>query len=784
MVTNGFPKDITDRDFITYRQENSPIASEASTLAQIPQVKLHNYAFQNLGNSRFNAVSKEWGLSEISFSNGGVYVDLDNDGDLDLVVNNINDKASVHENTTRNSARKNDKNYLSVQLIGDSLNVNGLGTWIELYYGGQQQAYEQTPYRGYLSTVPMNPHFGLDTLSLVDSLVVKWPDGSKQVLEKVAANQTVKVAKNDAQDRYTWEHSVLAPHTLFKEVTNALGIGYTHSQQDYVDFNIQKLLPHKFSEYGPSLAAGDLNGDGLDDLIVGGNSSFGARILFQTSDESFVEKTLFEPQEIRDVHFQDMGVLLFDADGDGDLDIYVARGGYESKANTAAYQDELFINDGFGNFTVAQGAIPENFTSKSVVRAIDFDLDGDLDLFVAGRVEPWSYPKPVSSYVYRNDSKDGKIKFTDVTEQAAKDLQAIGLVSDALFTDFDNDGWPDLILVGEWMPITFLKNEKGVFKNITPTTGLSDQIGWWTSIAAGDFDADGDMDYIVGNLGENSFYKASEKYPVSIYAKDFDRNDSFDAFLSLYLPTSQDDLTLREYPAHTRDDMIKQMIGMRSLFQNYKSFAVTTMDQVFTEDQLKGAFIRRANNLSSVYIRNDGNHQFTVMPLPSQAQFSALNGMTVDDFDGDGNLDVIMNTNDYGTDVTIGRYNALNGLLLKGNGMGEFAPQTILESGIFIPGNGKALVKLRSKNGKYLLAAGQNRGPLKVFELKRAVNGIPLLPDEVHAELLMKNGKKRKEEFFYGTSFLSQSTRVLTIDEQVSSVTISNGMGKTRKITF
>ena len=783
VITNGFPKDITDHDFVAFRQNSSNIASKQYTLSQVPQVKLHKYAFHNNGNLTFTNVSKDWGLTATTFSNGAAYVDLDNDGDLDMIVNNINDEASVFENEQMQEKEKN-KHYLEVKLIGDSLNINGIGTWIEIYYQGKQQAYEQNPYRGYLSSIQLNPHFGLGEVALIDSMVIKWYDGKKQVVKNVATDQIISINKNKATENYSWIMPVFAQNTLFKEITDSLKIGYSYLQKDLIDFNIQKLLPHKLSEYGPALASGDVNGDGLDDIISSGNASYGAVILLQQRDGTFLQKPLAALPENAMNQFQDMSVTLFDADGDGDLDLYISHGGYESKPNTDAYQDRFYTNDGKGNFTLESLALPKNFTSKACVRAIDFDKDGDLDLFIAGRVEPWSYPKPVSSFIYRNDSKNGHIKFTDVTNDVAKDLKNIGLVCDALFTDFDNDGWPDLILAGEWMPVTFLKNDKGIFKNVTVATGISNQIGWWNSIAAGDFDNDGDIDYVVGNLGLNSFYKASEQYPVSIYAKDFDNNGSYDAFPSLYLPASQTDPSKREFPAQTRDDIVKQMIGVRSKFQNYKSYAVATMDQVFSKEQLKDALILRANNFSSSYIRNDGNGKFTLSPLPVVAQLSALNGMTVDDFDGDGNADIVLNTNDYGTDVTVGRYDALNGMLLKGDGKGNFVPQTILQSGIFIPGNGKALVKLRGKEGKYLLAAGQNRGPLKVFELKKRMNLVPVLPNEVSAEITLKNGKTQRQEFYYGASFLSQSSRFLNITGNVKTVTIADNKNGKRKIDF
>ncbi|MEX6689512.1 FG-GAP-like repeat-containing protein [Danxiaibacter flavus] len=783
VVTNGFPKDVTDHDFIAFRQESAPIAPESNTLAQIPEVKLHNYGFRNIGNCRFDEMSNDWGLSKPSFSNGAAYADLDNDGDLDMIINNINDEASLYENTLMNSGSKNE-HYLSVQLNGDSLNLNGLGAWVELYYGGNMQAYEQTPYRGYLSSIQMNPHFGLGTTTSIDSLVIKWPDGTKELLRNVAVDQTIKINKKNAKDNYSWQMPALAQNAAFKEVTGKLGVQYAHSQKDCIDFNIQKLLPHKLSEYGPSLAAGDVNGDGLDDIIVGGNSSFGTTALLQTPTGSFLQRTITNTIESGDEYFQDMGTTLFDADGDGDLDLYVSRGGYECKGNTAIYQDQFFVNDGKGNFTIDSLAIPRNLTSKSCVRAVDYDKDGDLDLFVAGRVSPWNYPKAVSSCIYRNDSKNGHIKFTDVTNVVAKDLNNIGLVCDAMFTDFDNDGWQDLIIAGEWMPVTFLKNNKGSFENVTERSGVEKQVGWWNSIAGGDFDNDGDIDYVIGNMGQNSFFKASEQYPVSIYAKDFDNNDSYDAILSLYLPSSQDDPSKKEYPAPTRDDLVKQIIGMRSRFQNYKSYATATMDQVFKKEQLNGALILKANDFASCYCRNDGNGKFTLMPLPFKSQLSALNGIVADDFDGDGNLDLVMNTNDYGTDVTVGRYDALNGLMLKGDGKGNFTPQTIRESGIFIPGNGKALIKLRGNGGNYLMAAGQNRGPLKIYELKKELNNIPLQPGDVSAEIIYQNGKKQRTEFNYGSSFLSQSARFISVDKSIKAVFVYDNQGKKRALSF
>jgi hypothetical protein len=781
VVTNGYPKDITDHDFVVFRQQAATIATKEYTLKQVPAVKLHKYAFHNNGNLQFTDVSAAWGLTAVSFSNGAAYADLDTDGDLDMVVNNINDEASVDENRQRDNDPGNN-HYLSLYLAGDSTNRNGIGAWIELYYGNQQQAYEQTPYRGYLSSVTLQPHFGLGKLAVIDSVVVKWPNGMQQVMEQVNTNQTLQVYQKNALQAYSWKQPALADNTLFTDITRHVGLTYTHQQKDFVDFNIQKLLPHKFSEYGPGLAAGDVNGDGIDDIIAGGNNQYPVTALLQQSDGQFKTKTLLAATS--GAPTQNLGVLLFDADADGDLDLYLAAGGYENKTNTATYQDKLLINDSKGNFSIDSLAIPKNYTSKSCARAVDYDRDGDLDLFVAGRVNPWNYPMAVSSYIYRNDAKDGRPQFTDVSAQVAPALHNIGLVCDALFTDFNNDGWTDCILAGEWMPVTFLQNEKGVYKDRSAGSGIQSAIGWWNSITPGDFDNDGDIDYVLGNLGKNSFYKASLQYPVGVYAKDFDNNGSFDAFPALYLPTSQEDPSKKFYPAQTRDDIVKQMIGMRSVFQNYKSYAVATIDQLFTAVQLKDALIVKANTLGSSFCRNDGNGKFSLTELPVEAQLSALNGMTATDADGDGNLDLVINTNDFGADVTVGRYDGLNGLVLKGNGKGAFTAQTILQSGIFIPGNGKALVELSSKDGKYLLAASQNRGPLKLYAARRNMQLVSLQPDDISIQLQFKNGSTRKQECYYGSSFLSQSTRMLVTDSSMAAVTVYNTLGKARKINL
>ncbi len=779
IVTNGFPRDLTDHDFNAYRNRATAMVGTKELMDHIPSVKIHNYAFKNKGDLTFGDETVNWGLSVPTFSNGIAYADFDNDGAVDMVINNINDEASLYRNTCRNRDTLN-THFLQIKFKGDKQNIHGLGAIANIYYDHNKlQVYENNPYRGYLSTMQGMSHFGLGKIGRLDSVVIKWQNGKQQTIRNISADRVLTVSIADARDSFSYRQPVIAEQATFKEVTSCAGIKYKHFEPDQIDFNIQTLLPHKLSEYSPAIAVGDVDGNGFDDLLIGGNTLNGPQLLLQQKDGKFLQRDF--PQSKNEKYFsKDGGVLIFDADGDGKPDVYLASGGYQEPAGSDAYQDRLYINDGHGNFTKDSMALPVNHTSKLCVRSIDFNNDGKQDLFVSGRVRPGKYPKPVSSFIFRNDSDKGHVKFTDVTDEVAPELKDIGMVCDALFTDFDGDGQTDLIVVGEWMPITFFKNVNGKFKNVTASSGVSGQTGWWNSIAAGDFRHTGRTDYILGNVGLNTFYQASEQYPVYITAKDYDSSGTYISITSVFLPDEHG--ARKEFPAFGRDDIAKQYPGIKKRFDTYKPFALATMDEIITPPMRTGAQRLKSTLLQSCYLRNDGGGKFTMIPLPKEAQFSMVNGIVVDDFDDDGNLDVMINGNDYGTEVGTGQYDAMNGLLLKGDGKGGFAPQSILQSGIYIPGNGKALVKILSASGDYLVAASQHFGNLKLFQLKRKVQTIKVKSDDMNAILKFKNGDIQKEEFYYGSSFLSQSGRFIKINKNISDVQITNRNGNIRKI--
>lgn len=776
LISNGLPKDMSDLDLIAYRRYAMASTPAMEMLKQVPTVKISNYIFRNNGDETFTDKSSDWGWTTPAFSAGMAYADFDKDGDMDVVINNTNMPASLLENTL-NESHPDAANYLQVQLKGDSLNRQGLGAMIHLYYGGKYQVYDCTPYRGYMSSVDNVAHFGLGTVPVLDSCIIVWPNAKKQVLKNVKANQRLVLDIQHADGLQNATQPLLASNNWFTDVTKTSGLHFSYTEADFIDFNIQKLLPHKLTQYGPSLAAGDVNGDGRHDLILGGGSPYTASLFLQTAGGRFVKTYFTDTTALK--YQDDAGICLFDADSDGDLDVFIASGGAENEPGSKAYTDHFYLNDGKGNFKEVSAFEP-NYTTKSCVKAADYDGDGDLDLFVGGRVMPGNYPRPVSSFLYRNDSKGGIPKFTNVTATVAPALQNIGMVCDALWSDVDNDGAADLVLAGEWMPITVLHNSGG---KLSPAgTGLSEASGWWNSLAAADVDNDGDMDYIAGNCGTNGFLKPTLQKPVKAYAGDFDNNGSFDAVFSHWQPADMN-FTEKEVPLASRDELIKEMTVMKTRFPNYASYAKAGMTNVLTEAESKTALQLSASQFASCWIENKGKLAFVLHPLPQQAQRAPIYGITVDDFDEDGNIDLALNGNEFSMAPVLGRYDALNGLVLKGNGKGQFTALRIVESGIYIPGNGKGLVKLMVGQRMALLAA-QNASYAKLFVQKnKQPQLIPVKDNDLYAVYHLKDGRSRKEEFAYGTSFLSQSGRFVSLTAAVRSVTIFDNKQQKRTIS-
>lgn len=777
MITNGFPKDITNRDFVDYHEVAGNLLDKKTLLATIPVVKIPNYAFENDGAAIpvFKDVSAEWGFTQPSFSNGAAYADLDNDGDLDYVVNNINDSAFIFQNRLVET-RPQQANWLNIKFVGSKENRNGLGAAVEIFYQKEKRQYvENSPYRGYLSSVEMGAHFGLDSVKVVDSLRVVWPTGRMEIIRNVPANQVLELKFDNAKPQFQ-NASPITPTPLFADMTAAFGINYTQQDSDFIDFNVQRLLPHKLSQYGPGIAVGDVNGDGLDDFYVGGSHFFRGSFFVQNKDgrSGFTAQSLFTDTTKPKLE-EELGVLLFDADGDNDNDLYLVSGGNEFSVDSNVYQDHLYINDG-GQFSLAQDALPSFSKSGSCVRAADYDQDGDIDLFVGGRMRPSEYPLPTSSYLLRNDSKPGSVNFSFAETPALKD---IGLVCDAIWTDYDNDGWVDLLLAGEWMPLIFLKNENGFF-NPQSAIHIPNSNGWWNSIVAADFDLDGDMDYVVGNMGKNSQFRADDRRYTAIYAADFDGNGSLDAIPSTFFPDQKGEWV--EFPYFGRPDMEKQVSKLKGKYLHHADLGVATMQSVVGNFPKAKPLVLKANTFASSYVENMGGGKFQVHELPRAAQLAPVHGLLAEDFNGDGYPDLLLSGNDFGTEVGMGHYDALNGLVLLGDGKGNFTPVSMKESGVCIPGDAKSLAAVRGGDGRLLVASGQNKGKLQVLQAAMKLQMISLEPHDVAAILMFINGRNMRVEASYGQGFLSQSSRTLFLPPGVISTTIIDYQGKKRVV--
>ena len=777
-ITNGFPRDVTDHDFGAYRSSVSYLVPPMELQDMIPKIKVPKFVFRNNGDLHFSDYSEQWGVNVPAFSNGAACGDLDNDGDLDLVVNNINDQAFVFQNTLNHAARK--PNYLRIKLAGGSTNPDAYGAQVTVCWAGQKQAAVALSGRGYNSTSENISHFGLDTVAQVDSIIVRWNDRETSTLTNVAANQTVIVrygehAGRPAAPRY--------PGVVARQDPALWGLDYIHEEKDFIDFDLQRTLPHKFSQYGPGMAVGDANGDGLDDIYFSGSDKHDGHWMMQKPDGKFT-RTSANYKTDPDKKGEELGVLLFDADGDGDNDLYLVHGSYEYNAGSPSYQDVLCVNDGQGNFRPAPEALPAEVASGQCVKAVDFDGDGDLDLFVGGRVLPLAFPKADRSLLLRNDSKTrDQPVFTNVTQQVCPELEYAGMIGDALWTDFNNDNQPDLILAGEWMPLLFFQNEGGKLRNVTAQTGIADKTNWWTSLAGADFDNDGDVDYMAGSFGQNLYFQCTGQEPLTLYAKDFDNNSSMDPFISCYW---QDSLgKRREYFYHTRDDMVKQLVLIRRRFLTYAAFGEATVQDVFKPEELQGAQIMQTNWMASSFMENLGQGKFRISPLPMQAQLAPIYGMLPYDIDQDGLLDLLLVGNDYGMELLQGRTDAFHGLVLRNTGNNQFRAMELEESHFFVPHDARALTRIGVAGGKELLLATQNRDALLIFSPGIQPTAVALTSNEVRSEITLRNGRKRTQEFYWGSSFLSQEPRRISLGPQVQEVRFYDRHGQlTRRKSY
>ena len=771
-VTNGFYRDLGDLDYIRYQNTyNGAIGSAGARMQEklraikaLEGVPLHNYLFENTGKLTFTDRSADWGMDEEGFSNGAAYVDLDNDGDLELVVNNFNEEAHVYENRSR---RQDKRHFLRIRLKGSSPNPGGIGAKVTLTAGGRTQFAEHFLSRGYESSVDPTLHFGLGEARQADRVAVTWPDGKHQELQGVKADQLLILDYRAAGSPPADTARKTSP--LFTEVTGTCGTGYRHRENSFVDFKTQPLLPHMHSRSGPGLAVGDVNADGLDDYFVGGAAGAAGALFTQGPAGTFGR----HPLPGMDTLSEQTGVLLFDADNDADLDLYVAGGGSEHPQGSAHYRDQFYVNDGGGGFTPTPGALPDLRGSNSGVVAADYDRDGDLDLFVGGRVVPGQYPTVPRSALLRNDSGRGKCRFTDVTARVSPGLAGAGMVTSALWSDYDNDGWVDLIVAGEFMPLRFYRNQQGKLAEATGQTGLENTSGWWNSLTGGDFDADGDTDYLAGNLGLNSRYRAGAAEPLCIYAGDYNKDGTLDAVMTHYLGGEQ-------HIVHTRDELIDQMREMRARFRTYKDYAAATFEESFLPEELDSAYVVCSQRLESSYVENLGGGKFRVKALPVEAQLAPVFGTLADDFDGDGHLDALLVGNSYATEATTGRYDASVGLLLRGDGKGNFLPVEARRSGFWADGDAKAVARLLRGDGRPLLLVSNNDGPLQAYEPTRTGPYYRPGPRDAYAQITLPGGKTCRHEFYYGSTYLSQSARLLRYPAGAVQVRVVDYQGKGR----
>ncbi len=707
-VANGYKRDVFDGDVQgklgehikkNMNKYNSPEEMLEKGFKEFINVyspiKVKNYLFKNKGDLQFDNVSALWGFNDASFSNGAAVGDLDNDGDLDLVINNLDEEAFIYQN---NASAMN--NYLKVKLIGPKGNADGLGTKVTAYAEGKIQYFENKTVRGYLSSNEPIVHFGMGKIEKIDSVKIKWNDGKESILKGVATNQLLKVSYADA---ILPAVKAFRNEGLFAESTDALLTSpFKHQENDHNEYKDQVLLPHMFSRSGPFIAAGDVDKDGNEDFYVGGAAGQSG-ILYLQKNGKFLKKAVADFE--KDKAYEDMGAELFDVDGDKDLDLYVVSGGSEFKEGSAMYADRLYVNDGTGNFK--RSTLLETKSSGSCVAANDFDGDGDLDLFRGGQVVSGIYPKAPKSYVLINE----KGKFVDKTKEFAAGLSEVGMVNSAVWLDLNGDATDELVVVGEWMPVKVFQYKNARLEDVSAEYGVENTQGWWSKVVADDLDGDGDQDMILGNIGENYKFKASVEKPFQVYAKDFDDNGTNDVFLARYY---KDDLLV---PIRGKECTSQQMPGIAKKFPTYLSFAESDLPTILGKD-IETAMHEKAVLFSSIILIND-NGKLNIKKLPVEAQLSAVTGIIVNDFDADGTKDILLAGNKFDVEVETTAADASPGLFMKGTEGLNFICMKPNESGFFVPYNVKDIQPVKIGNSIAILVASNN-DVLRIFRNSKA----------------------------------------------------------------
>jgi enediyne biosynthesis protein E4 len=705
-VANGIYQDLTNEDYIQYISNESFYKDVVSGKADykkmidlIPSHAISNYAFSNNGDLTFTNKAKEWGLAEPGFSNGSAYGDLDNDGDLDLVVNNVNMPCFVYRNESVQQHPEN--KFLQVTLQGEGKNKFGIGAKVTVHYNGTIAYQEQMPMRGFESTVDNKLNFGLGKTQKIDSVVVIWNGEKKNVLKNVQPNQHLVIKQSEAA--LTINHPPSTINPLFTTSSNNYGLDFIHKENDFVDFDRDRLIFQMLSTQGPRITKGDVNKDGLEDIYIGGAKGQAGVLYIQTRAERFIKsnETLLQ----KDAGSEDTDALFFDADGDGDEDLYVCSGGNEFSPNSTELIDRLYINDGKGNFSKSPQVLPSFiFESSSCVRAADYDGDGDLDLFVGVRLTPLRYGYPCKGYILNNN---GKGIFTDVTLMVSPGLKTAGMVTDAAWMDYDKDGKPDLVIAGEYMPIKIFHNQNNTLKEITATDGLDKSNGWWNRITIADVNNDGYPDIIAANHGLNSLFKATAEKPVRLYAGDFGNNGTVEPILTCYNGDSA-------YPVLLRHDLVAVLPYLKKKYLKYEDYKEQTVEDIFTKEQLSQSVMSTAYSMQSSVFINNKNGTFSSRPLPKAAQLSPMYGIAAEDFDRDGNVDLLMGGNFYQSQPQVGIYDGSYGVLLKGNGKGDFTALPAQQSGINIRGAVRDM-KVMNVGKKRIIVIAQNNDALRIL---------------------------------------------------------------------